>query len=132
MKFLLDENIPNEYKRSLKKYGYSDVKRINDFGKGLPDEKVFEIGYTEERIILTIDHDFFEYKKSDNFGIISISGKLKYPIDLLNNVFKQIEKDERLPVDYKNTFIRVTSKFFEITYKKKNKYKTTKCKHKES
>ena len=33
MKFLLDENIQNSYKKELKNNGYKDIKRINDFRK---------------------------------------------------------------------------------------------------
>lgn len=31
MKILLDENVPNIFKEELKKCGYKDIKRINDF-----------------------------------------------------------------------------------------------------
>ena len=64
MKILLDENVPNMYKEKLESYGYNDIKRINDFGKGLPDEKVFETAINEHRTIITIDTDFHKYKKS--------------------------------------------------------------------
>ena len=66
MKILLDENIPNKYKNYLKQNGYSDIKRINDFGKSLPDPTVFKIAFDEKRTIVTIDKDFFEYKKPKN------------------------------------------------------------------
>lgn len=40
MKFLLDENIPNSYKIELEQLGYKDIKRINDFKKGITDKEV--------------------------------------------------------------------------------------------
>lgn len=130
MKFLLDENIPNKYKNYLKQNGYSDIKRINDFGKSLPDPTVFKIAFDEKRTIVTIDKDFFEYKKQENYGIISISYKLKDPMEVLVATIHQIENDQRFENDFVNFFVRLTGEGFEITCKKKNKYKTYKCKYK--
>ena len=81
MKFLLDENVPNMYKKILETKGYNNIKRINDFGKGLTDEQVFKVAIQEHRIIITIDTDFHNYKKEKHFGIISISGKLLEPME---------------------------------------------------
>lgn len=131
MKFLLDENIPNKYKNILVKNGYSDVKRINDFGKSLPDTKVFEMAYKEKRIIVTIDKDFYEYKKVDNYGIIAISSKILNPIEIMISMINQIKKDERFKDDFVNFFVKMTCDRFEVTCKtKKEKYKTYKCKYK--
>lgn len=130
MRFLLDENVPNMYMKLLKNKGYKDIIRINDFGKGLPDTEVFKIAQKEKRIIITIDRDFDEYKKQESCGIISISGKLINPIEVMTIVLQQIEKDERLPSDLFNSFVRITNQEFYIIYKKKNKYKTAKCKFK--
>lgn len=130
MRFLLDENVPNMYMKLLKNKGYKDIIRINDFGKGLPDTEVFKIAQKEKRIIITIDRDFDEYKKQESCGIISISGKLINPIEVMTIVLQQIEKDERLPSDLFNSFVRITNQEFYIIYKKKNKYKTARCKFK--
>ena len=43
MKFLLDENVPNMYKDKLLKNGLRDIRRINDFGKGISDIEVLKI-----------------------------------------------------------------------------------------
>ncbi len=112
------------------KNGYSDVIRINDFGKGLPDSEVFKLAYNQRRIIITIDKDFYEYKKVDNFGIISIGATLANPMEILINTLKQIEKDQRFENDFVNFFLRLTGEGFQIICKKKNKYKTYKCKYK--
>lgn len=131
MKFLLDENVPNIYKNKLIKIGLKDIKRINDFGKGLPDIKVFEIAVQEERTIITIDTDFHDFKKKEHAGIISISGKLKEPIQTLIQVLKQIEKDERFnKQNLKNVFIRITNNNFIVGGKIKSKYKEVRCKYK--
>lgn len=130
MKFLLDENIPNKYKDILVKNGYSDVKRINDFGKGLPDSEVFKLAYNQKRIIITIDKDFYQYKKVDNFGIISISCNLPNPMNVLINTLSQIKKDQRFENNFVNFFVRLTGEGFQIICKNKNKYKTYKCRYK--
>ena len=131
MKFLLDENVPNSFKNKLKENGFSNIKRINDFGKGLPDNKVFDISIQEERTIISIDKDFYAYKKVDNCGIISLSGRLREPISKLKQVVEQIQLDQRFPMeDYRNMFIRITNEDFKIVYKKKNKYKEITCKYK--
>lgn len=95
------------------------------FGKGLPDAQVFEEAFKEERAIITIDKDFYEYKKKENYGIISISGKLMHPIDLLMKVIIQLKKDQRVNLEnsLQNMFIRITNQEFYLIYKKKNKYK---------
>ena len=106
------------------------IKRINDFNKGISDYEVFQIALQEKRTILTIDRDFFAYKKKENYGIISISGKLLNPIEKMYIVLQRIKKDETLPNDFMNMFIRITNQNFAITYKKKNKYKKVKREYK--
>lgn len=131
MKILLDENVPNYYKDCLLNSGYSDIIRINDFGKGLKDSEVFEISVKEQRTIITIDTDFYAYKKEKNYGIICISGKLTSSVDMLLNVFRQISKDERFSfTNMEDVFIRITAQNFTVFYKKKGKYKEVVCKHK--
>ena len=49
MNFLIDENVPNSYKEFLENNGFEDIKRINDFGKGIPDTQVFKIAQEEKR-----------------------------------------------------------------------------------
>lgn len=133
MKFLLDENVPNMYKDKLLKSGLKDVKRINDFEKGISDIEVLKIAVKEERTIITIDTDFHEFKREDHYGIISLSGKLNNPIEKMLKALKQIEKDERFKQEnLKNIFIRVTNNEFVVGRKVKNKYKEVKCKYKEN
>ena len=125
MKFLLDENVPNQYKEELEKLKYKDIRRINDFGKGLSDKEVFEFAQKEERIILTFDTDFHAYKNEDHYGIVSISRRVQNPIKRLLGVIKQISRDTTIENDeLKNIFLRLTEEEFEIGIKKKWKYKT--------
>ena len=125
MKFLLDENIPMSFQKELKKYGYRDIKSINDFAKGLPDKGVYEVTLKEKRILVTIDRDFFAYKNKESYGIISISGKLVNPCKALHETLQQIGLDDRLPSDLINSFVRITNGKFYITYRKKSKVKET-------
>lgn len=132
MRFLLDENVPNSYKNQMKKLGYENIKRINDFGKGMKDKEVFELSVKEHRTIISIDTDFFEWKKEPHFGIVSLSGKLKNPIETMNQVFNQIKKDERFKIsdNLDNLFIRITNMDFTVGRKIKSRYKEVKCKYK--
>lgn len=132
MKFLLDENVPNSYKNQMKKLGYTDIKRINDFGKGMKDKEVFELSVNEERTIVSRDTDFFEWKKEKHFGIVSLSGKLENPIETMHQVFNQLKKDERFKItnNLDNIFIRITNKDFRVGRKIKGRYKEVKCKYK--
>lgn len=131
MKFLLDENVPNCYKEELKRYGFKDIKRINDFGKGLPDSEVFKIAVKEKRTIITIDTDFHDYKQLSHYGIISISGKLIDKIGIMVKALSQIEKNQTISkYMFENAFIRITTRHFVVGYIKKGKYKENKYNYK--
>lgn len=132
MKFLLDENVPNSYKEKMKRLGYENIKRINDFGKGLSDIEVFQIAQSEERTIITIDTDFNEWKKENHYGIISLSGKLKEPIKFMGQALEQIKKDQRFNIEenLKDLYIRVTNMDFVVGRKIKSRYKEVKCRYK--
>lgn len=134
MKFLLDENIPNSYKIELEKFGYKDIKRINDFKKGITDKEVFDYAQKEKRIIITIDTDFYEWKKEKHFGIISLSGKLKTPVETMIQAIKQIKKDDRFRTtkELNDVFIRITNMEFIVGRKIKSRYKEVKGKYKKN
>lgn len=131
IKVLLDENVPNSYKKKMLVNGIKDIKRINDFGKGLPDEKVLQCAINEERTIITIDKDFHAFKDKEHCGIISLSGKSKEQDEKIVKVINQIMKDERFKQNnFRNMFIRITNQNFVIRQKIKSKYKETICKYK--
>lgn len=134
MKFLLDENIPNSYKIELEKFGYKDIKRINDFKKGITDKEEFDYAQKEKRIIITIDTDFYEWKKEKHFGIISLSGKLKTPVETMIQAIKQIKKDDRFRTtkELNDVFIRITNMEFIVGRKIKSRYKEVKGKYKKN
>ena len=134
MKFLLDKNIPNSYKIELEKFGYKDIKRINDFKKGITDKEVFDYAQKEKRIIITIDTDFYEWKKEKHFGIISLSGKLKTPVETMIQAIKQIKKDDRFRTtkELNDVFIRITNMEFIVGRKIKSRYKEVKGKYKKN
>ena len=134
MKFLLDENIPNSFKTELEKLGYKDIKRINDIKKGITDKEVFDYAQKEERAIITIDTDFYEWKKDKHFGIVSLSGKLITPIKTMIQAIKQIKKDDRFKTveDLNNIFIRITNMEFIVGRKIRSRYKEVKCKYKKN
>ncbi len=134
MKFLLDENIPNSYKKELEKSGYKDIKRINDFNKGITDKEVFNYALKERRTIITNDTDFYEWKKDKHYGIISLSGKLENPIQSMIQAIKQIKNDDRFKNvnELDDIFIRVTNMEFIVGRKIKSRYKEVKCKYKKN
>lgn len=134
MKFLLDENIPNSYKEKLERNDYKDIKRINDVNKGMTDREVFNCALNEKRTIITIDTDFYEWKKDKHYGIISLSGKLKDPVKLMVQAIKQVKRDDRFKNinELDDIFIRVNNIEFIVGRKIKSKYKEVKCKYKKN
>lgn len=75
MKLLLDENVPQDIVRVLKKAGH-DVEHINYKCKGMKDADVLEYAYKNKRTIISIDSDFCQFKIREHYGIIKISGKV--------------------------------------------------------
>ena len=100
----------------------------------MTDREVFNYALNEKRTIITIDTDFYEWKKDKHYGIISLSGKLKDPIKSMVQAIKQVKRDDR----FKNTnelddiFIRVNNIEFIVGRKIKSKYKEVKCKYKKN
>lgn len=75
MKILLDENVPQDIIRVLRKAGH-DVEHINYRCKGMKDADVLEYAYKSKRTIISIDSDFCQFKVREHYGIIKVSGKL--------------------------------------------------------
>lgn len=75
MKILLDENVPQDIIKVLKKAGH-DVEHINYKCKGMKDADVLEYAYKNKRTIISIDSDFCQFKIREHYGIIKVSGKL--------------------------------------------------------
>ena len=72
MKILVDENIPNESVRSLKRLNH-DVMDIRGSGnEGIPDDEIWNIAQTEERLLITTDKGFSQYRYKPHRGILLI------------------------------------------------------------
>lgn len=58
MQFLLDENIPNEFKKALKSRGFV-VESINvKKYSGMSDKEVLNLAYKKHLVIIWFDADF--------------------------------------------------------------------------
>jgi predicted nuclease of predicted toxin-antitoxin system len=57
MRFLVDENAGPSIARWLREKGH-DVFSIYDSARGLPDDDVIRLAFTENRILITSDKDF--------------------------------------------------------------------------
>ena len=58
MKFKLDENIGRRGRELLRSAGH-DVMTVHDQGLGgAADERLFDVCAAEERVLITLDHDF--------------------------------------------------------------------------
>jgi len=118
MKLLLDENVPNKIKEGLITLGLKDIIHINNVGKGIPDNEVFELALREQRILITGDDDFKDKDFKYKIPIIWITPKarinnnipiyIKWILDNYNNYniniesfFVSIRKDKYF-VEYKN------------------------------
>lgn len=122
MKFLLDENIPNELGNFLKNKGFK-IELINsNKHKGKSDKEVFEYAVKNGYTIITFDADFCSFKKLCHCGIIKLNGKLNNPEEPLMKAINYY-KDK----DMKDLFIQVdsSSKMVEESkkYSKKNVFK---------
>lgn len=58
MSFLLDESADARLQPYLRAHGYDASRIAREHPAGLPDHEVLAIAVTEQRILLTADHDF--------------------------------------------------------------------------
>ena len=57
LKFLVDENIPEEFVNELKKLGF-DVISIREIKRGMKNHEIAELSKLDNRIIVTLDKRF--------------------------------------------------------------------------
>ena len=118
MKILLDENIPGDVKKQLKKDKY-DVEHVNDHLKGKTDQEIFEYAIKTKRCIITKDIDFHKFKKLHHYGIIKIVGCMNEPYVFILKIIKDYEGNMIDKLIYLKTeeYIEETKK-----YTKKGKF----------
>ncbi|MBU1261605.1 DUF5615 family PIN-like protein [bacterium] len=77
MRILVDENIPLMTVNELKKKGYDvqDIRGSKD--EGLLDTKLWEIAQQENRLLITTDKGFSQYRELYHSGILII--RLRQP-----------------------------------------------------
>lgn len=118
-KILLDENVAIKIKEDLINLKYN-VIHINDTGKGIPDEEVFEKAKKEERILVSGDDDFkandFKYK----IPIIWITPRARKQSDIANKVDWIIENINNYNINIEKAFISIRKDKIHISYKSKN------------
>lgn len=106
MKFLADENVPQQSVRLLRQSGF-DVKSVGVEFSGVTDEAVLNLAIREKRTILTFDRDYgeliFKYGYKPGQGVIyyRIFGfKLEEPARLLIKILNAqgLEFTQRISV----------------------------------
>lgn len=126
-KLLLDENVAFKMKEDLIKLGFEDVKHIDDFGKGLKDEEVFNVAKDENRILISGDDDFKKKEFKNNIGIIWMTPKARYDEDINKKIAWIVNNIDNYNIDLQSAFISIKKDEYYVYYKqgmkKKNKEK---------
>lgn len=121
MRLLLDENVPINLRKELKRVGHN-VEHINFAGKGMTDEEVLSYALKEKRTLISLDADFCHLKKMENYGIIKINSKLSNKINILIELLSIIKnmdmKDIYIQIDENKAYIEE-----KVYSKKKHKFK---------
>lgn len=112
-KLLADENIPSETVKLLKSQGV-DIISVTEFGYGLSDRKILELGKTKERIIVTFDKDFGQILFKEKFktkGVILLRFIPKSP----QQISKRIQQVLSTKVRIENCFVVVKKDRIRVT-----------------
>lgn len=75
MKLITDENIPALTVQELKAAGHDVRDARADYDELLKDNVLWQLAQQEERILLTTDKGFSEYRYEAHFGILIIALK---------------------------------------------------------
>ena len=72
MKILVDENIPRMTVDRLRALGH-DVRDIRGTqSQGLPDSDLWHVAMTEQRVLVTTDKGFTEYRWAAHHGLLVV------------------------------------------------------------
>ena len=77
MKFLVDEHIPLITVRALRGMGHEVLDIRGTADEGMSDGKLWELAQREERILVTTDKGFSQFRRVSHFGIIIV--RLHHP-----------------------------------------------------
>ncbi|MBN2010105.1 DUF5615 family PIN-like protein [candidate division KSB1 bacterium] len=105
MKVLVDENIPNITVNALRKM-YNDVKDVRGTSaEGIPDTKIWELVEKENRLLISTDKGFAQYRNMNHNGILIILLKKPNKDKIHQRVVQTIQQFSEQ--DWKNTLVIV-------------------------
>lgn len=99
MGFLLDENVPNSFIKTLKQAGCK-VEHINKVCKGMADKQVLEYALKNKYCLISFDYDFCGLKKNKHYGIVKFSSLINDLNKALLNLLKYLKVNEVEDVYY--------------------------------
>lgn len=92
MKILVDENIPRVTVNRLRELGH-DVKDIRGTaGQGLPDSDLWSLSARENRLLITTDKGFTEYRAASHCGILIVRLRQPNRLRIHHAVMRAIER----------------------------------------
>ena len=112
MKFIADENIPQEVIDTLKSQEI-DIISIFDIKAGLSDEEVLTFSRKEKRTLITFDKDFGEMifrKKMKNEGVIFLRLHPQSP----EEITQLLKKIFQMKIDFTTSFCVVEKERLRI------------------
>lgn len=90
MKLKLDENIGRRGLSLLKEAGHDVMTVVEQALGGAPDEKLFKVCAEEERVLITLDHDFgqvLRFPPEESAGLVVLElGEPVTPLSLANRL----------------------------------------------
>ena len=104
MKFKLDENLGVLGKALLESCGH-DVMTVAEQGlSGAPDERLYDVICSEQRILVTLDHDFaqtlrFPPGATSGIVVLECKGRLS-PSAILARLNEFVSLLEKTPIDH--------------------------------
>ncbi len=90
MNILVDENIPFMTVKALREMGHDvkDVRKTSE--QGISDEELWDIAQQENRLLITTDKGFSQYRHEAHVGILIIRLKKPNRLKIHNRVMKAV------------------------------------------